>query len=100
MSWAGKPTDISLSEIAENDGIITLKATNKNDAGISGIDNDGNAFRVWTSGSTIATDAEKATVYDSMGRLCGHIGEGKTLEAATGIYIVAANGKTVKIFVK
>ena len=100
VSWAGKPTDISLSEIAENDGIITLKATNMNDAGISGIDNDGNAFRVWTSGSTVATDAEKATVYDSMGRLCGHIGEGKTLEAATGIYIVAANGKTVKIFVK
>lgn len=103
-SWAGKSTIISLSDIAENDGVITMNVANaenpsEHDA-VTELGADSNTFSVWTSGNSIFTDASAAKVYDSVGRLCGSIAADSSITLSPGIYIVAADGKSVKTIIR
>lgn len=56
-------------------------------------------FAISVSGRTLIVDGE-ATVHDTLGRIVGTVADGSLTLPDAGIYIIAANGNTMKITVK
>lgn len=106
VSWSGKATNITLSDISENGNNIIVKVTNADNptnidpAGVENISNDAETFDVWTSEGSIFTDAKDARIYDTMGRAYGNASFGMPIKVSPGIYLVVSGKHSRKVMVK
>ncbi len=101
VSWSGKETGVSLSDITEQDGNIVMKVVNANpNASVGNLEADNDFFNVWTSEGTIFTGADNARIYDTMGRGYGVATSGKPAKVAPGLYVVVSGNKSRKVIVK
>lgn len=102
-SWSGTNLYRELSDIRHDgrDIKFNLKNTDPNYVNnVSGINGDRNG-KVWVENGCLHSSLSiNADVYDSMGRHSGTLKANGTLELNSGLYLITANGKTVKVLVK
>lgn len=96
-SWAGKPIDLELSNIREENGNVLFHASMQ-ETGINMIETAGDGVRFTISGAMLSTsDDDNYSVYSVSGEKLGEIGAGRTIEVPKGIIIVKGNGIVKKL---
>ncbi len=96
-SWAGKPIDLALSNIREEDGNVLFHASMK-ETGIDIVSTTGDSVRFMISGGTLSvSDDNIYNVYSVSGEKLGEIGAGRVIEVPRGIIIVKGNGTVKKL---
>lgn len=93
VDWAKQPTEYSLTDIQENDRIITFTSFS---SAVKAINSDRKNAEVWTRNGILYTSAtDNLTVYDITGRNVGTVSASVPLNLSdSGIYIVRLNDKS------
>ncbi len=93
-SWAGKTLGIDLSNIAENDGLITFFVQKEGSTGIGSVAAESNLATV---SGTMLTANEDVKVYSLTGQQVAALQSGDSAELSAGIYVVRGADSSIKV---
>lgn len=100
LSWSGERVAVSLSDIREEDGKILFHAKGKT-AEVEAVEEVGISAGLQIEGDRVYNHSgEEAIVYDLTGRKVATINAGESIKLSAGLYVVNADGESLKVQIR